>query len=356
MSYLSSDLVLSQRAGLKHELRLARRALPFRPVEFPREQRHAVRGYQGTPEATIQQFAPSWPPIRLRGAWRDAWLGGGAGVGDATWDGLPLLHARDVRDRMDQLLAEAIELELVWGREEQWRGAITQFTPSYTFPEDIEWSLTFTPVGKGLTVAIPSYTAALDAISLGYGILTTASAFLSTVNGALQKVQAYRARVTAHLARIKQLSVQLQKVLEATADVAISPITLASQIIQTGAALGESYGVVGRIAQQGNAAVLGLTGATGDLVQAYGGSAEIANAARVAGARNVRGVATAQAAISPRVIKLVRATETTDVTRLAVEAYGTPDGAAVIMAYNGLQSPVVPPGRIVRIPEWKRAA
>jgi hypothetical protein len=343
---LYPTMTLAERTGDKRTLVLSGRAMPFRPVAFPATTRRSRTSYQGNPDATIQMFGPDYQPIRMRGSWRDWWLTGTT----ATLDYVPIRTVAKLLQTVRSLWLAGQELDLVWD-EERYRVVLADFAPTYQFNDFVDWEMTFDVVGFGLTEATAGYLPAFDVASAATSLLAGISSFLSSAQAALRKIQALRAQVTGYLDRIDRLRSQLENVITTVADVALSPLTLASRLIQTVTDLTQVYAAIQRVADMTNAAVAAVTGSASELVRAYTGRAELSGAARTAARDARQTTAAARRQISPRVLKVVVSRQEVDLRRVAAEVYGDQEGWQTIAAYNGLSGSTAPPGRWVLVPE-----
>jgi len=348
-----ADLVIRERSGLKRELRLKRQALPHKGVAYPvRTREHRSRS-QGNPDATVQKFGPEYDPIRMRGTWRDWWLKRGD---RATLSGQPLTTAKQLVDLIRDIWLSGQELELVW-RDEKYRGDIQSFTPTYDDITDVGWDLVFAVTGPGDVEAVSHFEPEFNWLDISGGIMADISLMLTALTDGLTKCEALRcmSEVIAYLDRIDNLRKQFQATIETAAEVALSPLALASRAMQTAEDLADVAHSIKRIAAAADAAVLSITDGAADLVVAYQGRTTIVQATRKQGASLTRAKLRCDRYITPKVLKVIRARATTDLRLIAREAYGTSDGWQQIATYNGIKGSVVQPGTIVLVPE-RRAA
>ena len=342
-------LTLTERSGDRRVLVLSREALPYRPVRLGRTTRMSDESYQGNPDATHQKFGPKWDDVQLRGFWKDRWLAV-TGTPIAWFAGVPITTARGLTEALDTLWMDGHELDLLW-HVEKFRVSIRAWSPIWHRTQDVEWELTLAVIGQGDTDARAEYDEEFDFGKNAGGLLATMSGWLTAARGALQKVQALAAKYTATLDRIDALRKQLDATIGLATDVALLPLALASRTAQTAADLTQTWATMKRSVASGEAAVLSAGNGAADVLRAYGARADLVRACREGAASSARLGVLARRRSQPRIVKIVVATEATDLRRIALEVYGTQDGWIGIAEANGLTAPLVPSGFTVLGPE-----
>jgi len=137
-------------------IRLTGDALPFRPVEYPGEQRIATKYYPGNPVATQLVVGPTKPPSTWSGRWMDVTLGEGG--------------ARSLVLQFELLRDLAIPVEVRWGGRQLStgvdpaivrRGLIRRFTPKYHLAQHVEWTCEWEWRGESIQTKAPTFSTAV---------------------------------------------------------------------------------------------------------------------------------------------------------------------------------------------------
>lgn len=131
--------IIEELTGQRRSIVLRGRALPYRGVKWPGEQRHRVTWYAGNPQATLQVLGPQENQTQLRGTWKDRFI-----RGMTTVQGFDEVRfAEDMVAIFHELRRSGNLLRVQWGREVR-RGILAKFSPQYDRPQDIAWEATFT--------------------------------------------------------------------------------------------------------------------------------------------------------------------------------------------------------------------
>jgi len=130
--------------GSQRSVILRDRALPYRPVGWPGEQKYEKTVYPGNPVATIQVLGPDELETQIRGTWKTRYIA----------EMVTLWGFDDIATSDDDITAEIMEQVFTRIRragnevEVRWegmirRGIMSKFDPSYQRVEDVEWTATF---------------------------------------------------------------------------------------------------------------------------------------------------------------------------------------------------------------------
>lgn len=144
------SLGIVELSGSRRSVVLRGRAMPHRPVAWPREIVLKEQRYSGNPVKTIQVLGPDHRPLELRGTWKTKFVSDDASLWgfDDLWSEGDAITAELLVAVFDRLLAAGNLLEVSWGPE-VWRGVMRAFEPNYQRVEDIEWSATFAWTQRG---------------------------------------------------------------------------------------------------------------------------------------------------------------------------------------------------------------
>ena len=129
-------------------LRLAARALPYRPLTFSGKQRAEFTWYPGSPIATAQMLGPEESAITLKGFWKDRFLSNETGTAAARYGADEIGTVRVLTQLVDGMRRRGQLYKLTW--DELVRvGHITGFTQTWHNAHDCEWEIEFTPISQG---------------------------------------------------------------------------------------------------------------------------------------------------------------------------------------------------------------
>lgn len=341
-----SDFVLQELTGARRTLRLRRSAKPQQGLALPMVTREKTVHYQGNIHGTQQIFGGHFAPITLQGMWRDWHLVRGL----VTLDGQPVTTARALVDIVTSMWLAGSDMEMAWDGY-RYRGIIQRFTPTWDRREDVGWELRFGTRGPGTEVSNQRYEPDFDPYGAPDSILRTISAFLSSVQAGIDNARAWEGQFTAHLGRVNTLRIQTESVIQSAGDGALAPLRLTSRVMQTATDLTGIFSAVRRVAQDATLGTMTVNTDALALARAFSSGSRISRAARVASGSTGRIVARARRRIEPDVRTIVRATEATDLRRVAAEQYGSASQWRRIATFNGFDGSLVKAGTIILVPE-----
>jgi hypothetical protein len=356
-------------AGL-HSVILAGRALPYRPYEVSGEMRATVTWYPGSPVATLQMLGSKEDESTINGMWKDVFISpvtdsgvtvfGGTGSvpvqpeGVALIDGVQAADVATLAKFIDTIRRRGQLLQVSWDTESRY-GYMKKFRKKWHRHEDLEWEITFEwisieqappPVGfhtqgdqAGLLANLQTKLSKLlakiqppfDALFTVFDTVVTAT---SDIQDAVNSIQNAIANMTiAVLAPVDSLRIGIaacQSVID-NSNVIIDSL----QSVPSLGLINEPLPSLGE----------------GDALASAKYSRSVIRAAQ-----DMKATAADQAdqfrvqAEQQDIIAIFTASDNTDLRRISVTYYGTPDNWQQIMQFNGLSTSLLFAGQLVLVP------
>lgn len=161
------SLIIQELNGQRRKLTLMGRALPYRPIGFPRTQRVNVTWYAGNARATSTVLGAALENTTFQGKWKEKYLAtGDASVSGAATQAPPgkigggrtageqLTTLRDLIKMVDSFISAGALLEVRWFSEVR-QGHLVKFDPQWDNTNDAAWSMEFEWTGTGEDAARP---------------------------------------------------------------------------------------------------------------------------------------------------------------------------------------------------------
>lgn len=382
---LATPFTIAQVTGPQRVIILKGRALPYRPVSFPRTQRVTTAYFPGNPKATQQVLGPTFEASTFNGTWKDKFLirndeqngvdllnfpplapgtlpqsriaSGGSFVGTNSFPGVqPAQLARVVVDAMELVVSEGQDVQIQWDQVVRY-GKITRFEPRYGEPtggiSDIAWEFEFMPSGDREASPISR--------PVEFNILAAATGFqllLDNILAVLRQLGGLR-QPNAFLSAVGRLLGSIVEIVAALIDAFRSVLSVIS-------APSDLIGNIRGSLQEIRLLVRSFFADLNNLLSAPGGAARMGRAEDVQIASQVQQLLRARlqelaafAAEQLRIAELFAAQEIlatyfaesfTSLRDVAAQYYGDQAQWTVISEYNGFYSASVPRGTLVRVP------
>jgi len=189
---MTEPFIIEELTGSRRSVELSDRALPYRPMALPGEQRTERTHYPGNPVATIQVLGPDETTAEIRGRLKDRFfIGARAMVALSGFDSIvPPGTTPTVQDLVNifhTLRRSGNYVEVRWGPEVR-RGVMKRFEPSWHRLDVVEWVISFEWSQIGSFVPSPFATASSDSTTDTTDLSTALSDFnagLSDMPGGL---------------------------------------------------------------------------------------------------------------------------------------------------------------------------
>jgi len=340
--------------GSRRSIVLRDRALPYRPVSWPVEQRNKKTVYPGNPVATIQVLGPEERDTEVEGTWKTRYIGSMVslwGFDDLASDTEQITAEILVR-AMERVLRAGNQLEVRWEGIIR-RGILAAFEPQYERLQDIKWRATFIWSQVGDQEA-PRATAAEDegeALSdaqteLDDSLSEAPTILLPNIGGLAETYgDAIRSEVVAMITRIGQAIAATEvtfddwQAVSTSADAVISQCDYLRQLVT-------DSNPEDMVATDDIASRLLVSTWAGDV-----GASVLALQAEAITARD-----SIRTRVGTELLDVVIAKQNQSLRDLAAEYYGSPDDWTVIADWNGLvgSNPVV--GTSIYIPRRRGSA
>lgn len=146
------SFTLRQLDGPKRAIVLNGRGLPFRGLELPTEQRVNVTMPLGGSVGTGSAQGGRFPPINIRGEWRQHHIAVAGADSTGEVDNGPLLSVRDLDAFMHRFVLEGQLTELVWDVHVR-HVMLSRYTPRWLRTDWLEWELEMQVISMGLPPA-----------------------------------------------------------------------------------------------------------------------------------------------------------------------------------------------------------
>lgn len=351
---MTEPLTIEELTGSQRSVSLTDRALPYRPVAFPGEQRTEKTSYPGNPVSTIQVLGPDETAAELSGRWKDRFIGRGTMVELEGWTAIVPEGETPTVEQVVEIF-HAIRrsgnlLEVRWGPEIR-RGIMARFEPTWQRLDVCEWSVRFEWTQAGRSLPSPFTSATNETASASSDVTSSLSDMndvlammpqLTIPDVALQAI-AFGASIAAAVVDMVDTIASISGVPAVTMDefqgVASYTGDVVSQCSSLRQVLGD-YPPPGIIPTDDVPSL--LDGAT------WGRNMSAALVALAAAAVRAREAVRDRAV--PDYLADVRLREGQTLRDVAREYYGAPDDWTVIADANGLIGSVHPPGTRVLVP------
>lgn len=360
--------------GAKRTLRLAGRALPYKPYMLTGTQRVELTWYPGNPEATAQVLGAKEEPSSVRGFWKDRFiseLSTNASAEElrsppATLDDEPLSTVTQLVETVDQLRRAGQLMEVSWLRTVR-RGFLTKFTQTWITVHDCEWEMEFTWVSQDLGEfgLVEAEVDLSTVVSTGQG---DSQALTDALDDALTESLASRTlggvidEVTSGIDKFQTSVRDLEDTLTGMLDATLAPLDAAARVLTINQFLAqEANDLIDTLYSrtfESMAAISDLGNGTVDYSQVTVGQSTGVAALRarmVVNARTARGNAARNAAlvarrVSPDLARSFLAPQDMDLRDVSREFFGTSDEWQRIARFNGLSSSRLVAGQQILVP------
>lgn len=141
---MPSSFQITELTGSRRSVILRDRALPYRPVAWPGEQRYKKTNYSGNTVATVQVLGPNEIDTEIHGTWKTKFIGSMVtlwGFDDLAEEGDAI--TAEIMDQVFERLRIGGNLIRVTWEGKVRRGILARFEASYMRKEDLEWRATF---------------------------------------------------------------------------------------------------------------------------------------------------------------------------------------------------------------------
>lgn len=347
-------LTITELSGSRRSVTLRNRAMPHRPVAWPRETVVKEQRYAGNPVKTVQVLGPDHRPLELRGAWKTKFVTQDADLTgfDDLWTEGDDVTAELLVAVFDRLHTASNLLEVTWASE-VWRGVMTKFEPSYARVEDIEWSCSFTwtqrgemtaPLASPFTDSQGENNTALSALEDAmadvppFAILP---AMLNPLDAGLILAREAMLSLSAGLAAVSGVPEIGSEQFQAVASAAEAAATACRDM----AALALDSSIESFIATDDVATVL----------SAQTWARDVGNAASAMAAAAIESREAIRSRVVDGYLAVVVLRQGQTLRSLALEWYGSSDAWTTIADANGLTTSNPPAGLIILIPRRARA-
>jgi hypothetical protein len=340
-------VIFEELTGSRRSIELRNRALPYRPVAFPGEQRIKKTTYPGNPVATIQVLGPNEQPIELKGTWKTRYVTNDArlsGFDDIYVLGFPVT-AEILSTAFERLRVGGNQISLTWGPIVR-IGVITQFVPNFQRVEDIEWTLTFEPQQRGTRVAPVASSPTLPTVDVNIALVGLLDAFLDipffipSVTGPLLAAeiaaQTFALNLTSSLAAISGIPEISKAQFKAVASAASS--------------LNDACQEIRALCLDKSIEVLIPTAKVSDILAAENWRRAAAIAAAVLATAGIDAREAVRSRVGDDVIETVTLKDNQTLRDIALAAFGSADDWVVIADFNGITTSDPGSGTTIRVP------
>ena len=347
MAYLSEApaVTIEETTGQRRSVTLRGRALPYQGVAFGGTMRVATTWYPGNPVATMQVLGPELAATTMEGMWKDRFLPGQVVLaGFADLDGLETADA--VVRAMEHLRDAGNELRVQWNNVVR-RGVLTDFTPTWVRPQDVNWSATWTWFAANADQAVRAGYNPLPATTLSTALVKHDDSILFVPPAVsrdfaaeiLTRANAVRAQVGA-----------LFDVLRQAQSMATMPLTLAQAGLTAVESLtAELQDEIGRMTNIPSIYASTLDRVV-DVLNVEGWRRDGARMAAILRGNGQRTAAEIQRNVIPGILDVVTADGLVTLRQYAQTYYGSPDSWTLIANANGLVESTPAAGAIIIIP------
>lgn len=148
------SLVIQERTGARRRVVLKGRALPYRPIEFPVDQRVDISNPAGLQSGVSTILGPTYGSTTFSGMWKDKFLGRTSSIDSCYMavDSVQVSTIVEAEKLFTSILEQGQELDVQWGPVYR-RGHLKAFKPKWLNVADMEWSLEFVWLSRGSVVA-----------------------------------------------------------------------------------------------------------------------------------------------------------------------------------------------------------
>lgn len=405
LMHSASSFSLKELGGLKRELILRDRALPYRPFKIGGKFRVETSWYAGNPIATQQPLGSEEGSTTFTGYWKDRFIAApNVTSAAALINGVGVTDAFDLCQQLDDFRRQGQQIDFRWDAVVR-VGTITNFEMTWHRREDVEWSLTIDWASQGEEdVGAPavkvSIGAVLDSVQADVGAVRNAAGPLGIINGvkaqtpanllaavrqdASDLYNAAAAVIAAGAEFVQQVSDAIQNLyaaVDALSDLATqvgNAISDAITAIQKAAALLSYVIQQARVIEQsinltpapyfynaalpppappGPGSIPASSLTAGQLLAAESAARQLRK--RIRDARTNAALQRAQAAASaspPELITVFAARDGDDLRKVATRFYGSQTPWRDLATYNNLRSGKLTAGQIVYVPRDPPAA
>ena len=367
--YTASPFTIQEQTGLRRNLRLVGRALPYRPFNLKTTQRVELTWYPGNPEATATILGAAEEPTQIRGAWKDKYIASSVEataltpgedlrvlIYPITLNDEPIVDVRNAVSVVDDIIRAGQQLLVTW--DDQTRvGHLTEFDKNWNNYHDLEWSMSFEWISRGEPIGSALFTTSVSLSDVSGTISAQSANFRSAIDSittppspelvtALTDIaDSNENSVIAILSAINNTVSQVQR--DATRAVTRA-ITVCSQIIDQAEATIETMQSVVNGAYDSAVALSEMDFQRRLEWAAY-------NNRVVSAAKSMRTNAVQQrAALSKQaestLLAIYTAREGDDLRTVSEQFYGSPFDWRSLLIYNELTSSELRAGQVILVP------
>jgi hypothetical protein len=341
-------ITITELTGSQRRVELRDRALPYRPISFPRETVVREQRYAGNPVKTLQVLGPDIGQLEMHGAWKARYVAEAAVLEgfDDVWSEGDAVTPEVLVAVFDRLQLAANLLEVTFGPEVR-RGVLKSFTPTWHRIEDVDWSLSFVWSQRGEMTAPRA---------------TPASPFDTDLDSTLSDLEDTAARVPAiilpnvttalGLAEIAAREAMLSLV-TACGTVSGVPEVGLEQFRAVASAAGtvaEACGEIGALTVDASIETLIATDDVASALAAQTWALDMGQAALAMAAAAIRARESVRARVVDDYLGRVTVRRGQTLRSIALEWYGSADDWTTIARANDLVGSIVPPGAQLLIP------
>lgn len=239
MSDEVSSFTIKELTGDKRSLRLAGRALPYKPLTLEGKQRVEITRYPGNPVASAQMLGADEAPTTVTGKWKDRFIKNVTPDGNAVtpsgvaeWNGEQVRDVRALVNAVDQLRLAGQMIELTWNEIVR-TGILVRFKQSWDRNEDVEFEMEFEWLSRGepespITVAVLPAT---DSLAAKMNSLYDSLESAITESTAYKKADAVTKKLTGFLDEMNDAIEAVRDIADKAADLVLTPVTAATSAV-----------------------------------------------------------------------------------------------------------------------------
>lgn len=352
-------LTIKELTGEKRSIRLAGRALPYRPFTLDGEQRSDLAWPAGSPIASQQVLGATEAPTSVNGWWKDRFLGEEEdAVGDfpAQVDGRPFLTASALAAEVNDIRRQGQIIEVRWLNHVR-IGILKRFVQKWHTSADVEFELTFEWQSQGELDDAPMVAPEFDLSSIVAQAQTDAATLREYSTPPFARLAAISAQINDLVTGIEDGVLNMKDTIEGYVDGAMEPLDAARRV--TGLLSFVKYESLDLIDYIYSSTGLEFMGTNltpsevlfSDRLIVEKNNRDCARAARTARHNSARGEAKAAATVDPDLLTIHLAREDEDLRKVSQQYYATQGLWQYLMRYNGLPSSKLTAGMQILIPQ-----
>lgn len=369
------EMHIEEREGLLRRIVLRGRSLPFSGVNFGTRQRTKITYFAGNPVGHLDVMGPEWTPTTMNGKWNDVHLfdprnsatlnnfpgitqqaqPAGLEVQGATFTSggsVPsqaAKTARALRDAMMSICRGGAHLRVEWASIVRY-GVLREFSHVHRAEEDLEWEAHFDWTGDTENQPVPA-PERLDLTSILRQIIDRVTEVIDRLNDPLFRAEVWVRELSGLVTKLGQLIEEILGTLERVANLALTPLEVLGTIRASFAGIILAANDMIDVFERQSAVV--VTSPTGDPAQIAIDNAVQYEIRRLLARLAAEGrIATERVERfdSPRIKTVVTISAGVTLRDVAEAQLGAANHWREIADFNGVSSPVLPPGTVVRVP------